>query len=135
MNFNDIGVMRLSKGVMAYDMQRQSVIAENIANIDTPGYDAKDLKKVNFANLADAEAKRLEMRATAPKHMPGINPWGGPYRTEQERHTFETTPVENNVVLEEQMAKVNETGLQYQMASSIYRKINGMIKIAVGSNH
>lgn len=134
MDFNSSSVMKMAKTQMAYNMQRQTLLGSNIANIDTPGFEARDLKKLDFANMADAEANRLEMRATAPKHMPGINPYSGPYRSEKERNTFESTPVGNNVVLEEQMAKVNEVGLQYQLASGVYRKMNNLFKIAIGSN-
>lgn len=131
MDFNNSSVMQLAKTKMAYNMQRQTVLGQNIANIDTPGYDAVDLKQPNFANMAEAEASRLDLRATSPKHMPGINPYNGPFRSEKERNTFETTPVGNNVVLEEQMAKINEVGLEYQMATSIYRKMNTLFKTAV----
>lgn len=134
MDFNSSSVMKMAKTQMAYNMQRQTLLGSNIANIDTPGFEARDLKKLDFANMAEAEANRLEMRATAPKHMAGISPYGGPYRSEKERNTFESTPVGNNVVLEEQMAKVNEVGLQYQMASGVYRKMNNLFKIAIGSN-
>ncbi len=134
MDFNNSSVMKMAKTQMSYNMQRQTLLGSNIANIDTPGYEAKDLKKLDFGRMADAESKRLEMRATATKHMPGINPYGGPYRDEKDRNTFESTPVGNNVVLEEQMAKVNEVGLQYQLASGIYRKMNNLFKIAVGAN-
>lgn len=134
MDFNNSSVMRMAKTQMAYNMQRQTVLSSNIANIDTPGFKAHDLKKLDFGNMAEAEANRLNMRATAPSHMAGINPYTGPYRTERDRHTFESSPVENNVVLEEQMGKINQIGLQYQMASGIYRKMNSMFKIAIGTN-
>ena len=123
----------MAKTQMAYNMQRQTVLSSNIANVDTPGFKAYDLKDLDFGSMADAEANRLDMRATAPKHMPGINPYTGPYRTEADRNTFESTPMQNNVVIEEQMAKVNDVGLQYQMASGIYRKMNTLFKTAIGN--
>jgi flagellar basal-body rod protein FlgB len=131
MEFNKTTIGAMAKTAMSYNMQRQAEIGKNIANIDTPNYEAKDLKKLDFSKLADAEAKRLEMRATAPKHMQGTTAQGGAYADERNRHAFETTPVGNNVVLEEQMANINEIGLKYQLASSIYRKMNGLFKMAV----
>lgn len=133
MDFNSTSVMQMAKTQMAYNMQRQTVLSSNIANIDTPGYQAQDLKPLDFGNMAEAEANRLELRATGPKHMQGINPYSGPYRSEKDRKTFETTPVHNNIVLEEQMAKVNTVGLQSQLASNVYRKMNLLFKTAIGN--
>lgn len=132
MDFNDTTILRLAKTQMRYQGQRQALLSENIANIDTPGYQALDLKPLNFSNLAEIEAKRLEIRATSPAHMVGVRRDTGPFRDAKSRETFETTPVGNNVVLEEQMSKVNLTGINFQMASGLYKKMNTMVKSALG---
>jgi len=133
MNMNDSTVMRMATSSMRYNMQRQNELARNIANIDTPGFAARDLKPLDFEHLAAAEANRLNMRATAPTHMEGFSKNSGPFKDEATRRTFESTPLKNNVVLEQQMAKVNETGINYQLASNIYSKMQGMFKIAIGN--
>lgn len=133
MNFGESTIMQMAKTSMRWNMQRQSELSKNIANVDTPSYAARDLKPLDFSNMAEAEASRLNLRATAPRHMDGFNHMKGPYGDQVTRNTFETTPVANNVVLEQQMAKVNETGLEYQLATNIYRKMQGMFKIAIGN--
>lgn len=133
MDFNDIKIMSMAKSHMRYQTQRQKVLSQNIANIDTPNYKAEDLKPLDFGKLAEAEAKRLELRATSPKHLGGFNPFGGPYREEELRDTYETSPTENNVVLDEQMANVNATQGQFQFSSSLYRKMNSLFRSALGN--
>lgn len=133
MNFGESTIMQMAKTSMRWNMQRQSELSKNIANVDTPHYAARDLKPLDFGNMAEAEANRLNLRATAPRHMEGFGALKGPYGDQVTRDTFETTPVANNVVLEQQMAKVNETGLEYQLATNIYRKMQGMFKIAIGN--
>ncbi|MBN8542917.1 MAG: flagellar basal body rod protein FlgB [Alphaproteobacteria bacterium] len=133
MDYNDVTIMSMAKNHMRYQTQRQKVLSENIANIDTPAYKAKDLKPLDFGKIAEAESKRLEMRATSPKHMEGVHAFGGPFREEKLRETYETTPTKNNVVLDEQMANVNTTQAQFQLSSSLYRKMNAMFRSAIGN--
>lgn len=132
MDFNDTTILRLAKTQMRYQGQRQALLSQNIANIDTPGFAAQDLKPLNFSHMAELEAKRLEIRATSPAHMMGVRDNSGPFRDEKSRYSFETTPVKNNVALEEQMAKINLTGINFQMASGLYKKMNTMVKSALG---
>ena len=49
---------------LSYLTERQAVLSQNIANIDTPRYKANDLKKVDFNKLV-ATNSRLEMKATS----------------------------------------------------------------------
>ena len=46
--------------------------------------------------------------------------------------TFETTPDGNSVVLEDEMMKVAETQQDYQLATMLYGKSLGLLKMAVG---
>lgn len=116
---------------MRYLTQRQGVLARNVANIDTPGYRSQDLKPLDFSNLAAAESQRLNMRATSGKHLTGRGD-GGAFASQRNRDTFETTPVNNNVGVDEEMAKISRTGADYQMASSMYRKFTQLYRSAVG---
>lgn len=133
MDFGASTLMQMARTSMRYNTQRQAELGRNIANIDTPGYGARDLKPLDFGQMAESEASRLELRSTAPSHMQGFNPFKGPFNDDLQRSTFESTPVNNNIVLEQQMAKVNETGLNFQLASNIYRKMQGMFKTAIGA--
>ena len=44
----DIPLLAMLKGRLGYLSDRQRVIAENVANANTPGYQARDLKAFSF---------------------------------------------------------------------------------------
>lgn len=123
----------MMKTKMAYLSQNQDVISHNIANIDTPGFKPRQLKELDFRKLAFIESRRLEMRATAASHQAGTKVSAGEFRDEKQRKTYETTPVENAVVLEEQMLKITHNQLQYQTLTNLYKKTSDMFKTAIGN--
>lgn len=133
MDYNDVTIMKMAKAHMSYQSQRQKVLAENVANIDTPRYQAQDLKPLDFGQMADSETRRLEMRATQTQHMSGVNGMSGPYKEEVLRKTYEMNPTKNTVVLEEQMANVNRTQSEFQLSSTLYRKMNSLFRTALGN--
>mgnify|MGYP001161161402 FL=1 len=111
--------------------QRQEVLAQNIANADTPNYRSKDLKPYNFRELLRRESAQLNMDATGGNHLAGRQKRIRDYAS-KEGKPFETAPAGNNVILEEQMAKIGETGSSYKMTTGLYKKHLNMIKIALG---
>lgn len=137
MDYSNITLFKMLKAKMGYHAERQDLLARNVSNIDTPGYKAEDLKPLDFHRLAMLEAHRLRMRATASGHITNTPPPPGRdtnFRSEKSRKTYETTPVKNNIVLEEQMMKVAENQLEYQKATNMYSKVTGLFKTAIGNN-
>jgi flagellar basal-body rod protein FlgB len=112
------------KSRMGWHHARQKVLAENIANADTPGFRPHDVK-------APVEARSgLQMARTSLTHMtidgtPGAN-------AQQSARRFETTPSGNGVSLEDEMLKVAQNNQDYQLAASLYQKSLGLMKIAIG---
>ncbi|MEE2690284.1 MAG: flagellar basal body protein [Pseudomonadota bacterium] len=103
---------------------RSGVIAENIANADTPGYAARDLKPQKFANhLAPA------MRVSDPRHMTRANGAASPPRAEASPDP-DVSLNGNRVSIETQMMKLSQTRQDYQLVSSVYRKAVDMIRLA-----
>lgn len=118
---------------MRYNTKRQKVLAQNVANIDTPRYEARDIKKPDFSAMADAAANRFAMRTTNGKHMTGTAAESGPLAARKDRQNFETTPMGNSVVLEEQMAKISETGAEFQVSNNLFRKFHSLYRTALGN--
>jgi flagellar basal-body rod protein FlgB len=133
MDYSSIKLMSLMKTSMAWHAENQDVLAQNIANADTPGYKPKQLVKLDFERLALAEAHRLEMRATSPNHISGTQV-SQEFRDETQRKTFETTPVKNSIAIEEQMAMVSKNKIEFDTVSNLYRKTAGLFRIAVLGN-
>ena len=61
---------------------------------------------------------------------------GGTFKAAEETKPFETTISGNTVNLEQQMTKIGETQLSYQLAVDLYRKHISMFRTALarGSN-
>lgn len=136
MNPTSAPIFQLLSARMEWLSQRQGVLAQNIANADTPDYRPRDLREKDFEKLANGfvgRSTRLAVARTSNTHLTGLmGARIGLVGTEQ-RDPFETKPDGNAVVLEEQAAKVGQTALDHQLASNIYGKYIGMIKIALGS--
>lgn len=125
MDLSRISLFGALNDKMAYLAQRQSVLAENIANADTPGYQPRDLKPFE---LQMQKAGGLTLRTSDPRHLTGLNPSDGPYGTDGSRRPYEVAPSGNAVVLEEQVMKASRTNGEYQLAAGLYQRNFGMLR-------
>ncbi|MBM3617466.1 MAG: flagellar basal body rod protein FlgB [Alphaproteobacteria bacterium] len=132
MDFSKIALFSMMKTKMGYLSERQDVLSQNIANVDTPGYQARDLKKLEFENMALDHANKLSMRTSSPAHQQPSQQEAD-FRAEKIRKTYEMSPTKNKVVIEEQMMKVAETSMQYQATTNLYKKMSEMFKTAIGN--
>lgn len=118
---------------MDYLTQRQAVISQNVSNSDTPNYKARDL-----APFADALNKNvttngaIRMATTNASHLRAAGSAGSGDFTMARPAAYETLPTGNNVVLEEQMMKVAEIASEYQLATNVYKRMQGMVRTALG---
>lgn len=117
---------------MSYDAERQKVLAQNIANIDTPGYRAQDLVPLDFRNVLAAQTHQVPMMVTSALHKNGNMPYTQQFRSADQRNSFEITPTGGSVVSEEQMIKVAQNAADYQMTTSLYKKVGNLFKEALG---
>ena len=117
---------------MAWLTQRQTVIAENIANADTPGYAPRDMNESAFARLLMRSVAPVTPTLTNNAHMRGTLASDSEFKVAEERRPYETSPDGNAVVLEEQIIKVGQTQSDYQLMSNLYRKHLAMIRTALG---
>lgn len=132
MEFEKIPLIALAKTRLGWLGQRQEVLAENIANADTPRFRARDLKPLRFREMVATAPAAVRLEKTTPGHMEGLTTASGPFKVSVQRNAYEVAPDGNAVVLEEEMAKVSETALSYSLANELYRKQLGMFRIALG---
>jgi flagellar basal-body rod protein FlgB len=115
--------------------ERQSRIAENIANASTPGFVPNDVDTRRFEEAVARAASRtasgrLTMTRTHEGHMPLTNgAWKTPARTIS-RPDSETTLDGNAVVLEEQTMRAAETRMAYEMNLALYQKGLQLVRLA-----
>jgi len=137
MNFLNLPVFKAMMGQMEWLNRRQSVLSENMANSDTPGYTPNDLQKIDFGeilkNEKSASAIHKAQLAAAEHRNQGYDLTGAGRNAEEiQAKGLETSPTGNSVVLEEQLIKVSETQIQYSMLTNLYRKQADMIRMAIG---
>jgi flagellar basal-body rod protein FlgB len=109
---------------LAWVDQRQSLLAQNIANADTPGWRARDLAPFASA-LAQASVTPV---MTDPKHLPGTGATTAGVQTE----AGERAPDGNGVALDEQLAKVADTDATHELVTDLYAKYLSMFRTALG---
>ena len=132
MDLNKLTLFGMVKNKLTWLGQRQEILAQNIANSDTPKYRASDLKPDDFKELVRKEASQLNMTANDANHLKGRRRRIRDFASFIERRPFETMPNGNAVVLEEQMAKINETQVNHNLMTQLYKKHLSMIRMAIG---
>ena len=142
MDLNGIPLFGLLQNKLGYLSARQKVIAQNVANSSTPGYKPKDLKpfiQQPAANPSPA-AKRGPSIAVAQTDAAHLTLASIDDRLPSAVATNYLTVVApdsesaldgNQVVLEEQMIKMNEARNDYDAAVGFYQKAMGMLHLAV----
>ena len=134
MDLNKLDIFRLTSSKMGWLSERQTVLAQNIANADTPGYRAKDLKVPDFSSMLNT-GTNVPVAKTSKGHLMGTIRRAD-FRTveEKSRDIYEMNPNENGVIMEEQLIKVNDSNMNYKLVANIYKKNLSMFKIALGVN-
>lgn len=133
MTTQNIGLFKALGAKMDYLSQRQRVIAQNVANADTPNYRPQDLKPVDFGAVLKSvtQSKGVHMDATNPMHI-GFEDQVAEPKTGQQKKVYEVAPDGNSVIMEEQMINSNQTMMDYNLVTSLYQKNVRMIQIALG---
>ncbi len=142
MDLNNIPLMAALKKRMSWLQNNQTVLSDNIANADTPGYKAKRLEGQDFSGLVDnlsggasvSSASKTSMRVNDARHMDvgGGNVGSAGVQKTKEIKDNETSFVGNNVVLEEEIIKVANNQMEYAMMVNLYKKNVGLLKMAMG---
>ena len=118
---------------------RQRVIAQNIANSETPGYRSRDLEAPDFSSLVAAQGAaggaprvaRPRVNVTSGMAALGVSASAGS-RTIEDRDVSETKPDGNNVTLEDQLLRMGEVQADFATLTGLYRKQMGLIRGAIG---
>ncbi len=129
MSTGGLPLMTMLKTRMQWHQARQKVIAENVANADTPNFKPKDLREPSAKGPGGA-ADFPGLVRTSAAHMAGSAAGDAPGTNAAKR--FEATPSGNAVVLEDEMLKAAQNQSDYQMAVTLYAKSLSLLKTAIG---
>lgn len=133
MTTQNIGLFKGITAKMQFLDQRQRVIAQNVANADTPGYRPHDLKDVDFGRVLTKATKENRLRpvTTNNGHLAAHNEVESP-KNRRQGMVYEIGPDGNSVILEEQMVKATQTAMDYNLMTTLYQKNVGMLRTAIG---
>ncbi len=125
--YDNISVLKMAGDMARHAGERQTHIARNMANADTPGYRARDLP--DFARTYN-EAP-LTLRTTRAAHLP---PPGGtaPGLPEPIYRNTEPSPNGNDVSLETEMMTSAGVRYSHEMALSIYSSARDILRASIG---
>ena len=120
-------LMRMAQDLARHAGARQSQIARNIANADTPGYRARDLE--SFADVMRPGPGAIGLRQSRPLHLP---PGGqdGPYRTMPV--PGRPSPNGNTVSLEDEMVRATRAKSDHTLALTVYSSSMNILRTAMG---
>ena len=105
---------------------RQSAIASNIANANTPGYTANDVEP--FEKVLDRTA--VSLQATEAGHL-GNEATNAGFRIKQEEPAGVILPSKNTVVVENELMKAGEVRRAFELNTAIVKAFHSMMMMAV----
>lgn len=129
MDPSGIGLFRLAEERMAWLDRRQAVLAQNVANADTPGYQPRDIRPFKDVLARTGAGFGAALAQTSPLHLA---PAGGQSVDLLQARPQERAPDGNAVSLEQQLLRVADTGTAQELATTLYRKYSGMFRLALG---
>jgi flagellar basal-body rod protein FlgB len=128
MPITDIPILSMLHKRLEWHQERQRVLAENVANSDTPNYQAMDLAPLNFDR--ELSAASVTLARTDAGHM--VADGGDDARfAADSRGQFEVRPRGNTVTHEDEMMKVASNQMDFEAAASLYTHSLALIKVAI----
>lgn len=123
----NLTLFRMAHAMASHAGTRQAVIAQNIANADTPGYRPVDV--VPFRDLVTNAA--FGLRATRESHLNAGSNAGHPGIVAASQ-TGNASPNGNGISIEEQMLNAVEAKRQHDRALAIYKSTLGILRTSLG---
>jgi flagellar basal-body rod protein FlgB len=129
MRLDAIPLFGIIKGRLHHLGERQKLIAENVANADTPGFTPRDLKPFTLAGMRAPATGGVGAVRTHAMHIGSAPVRATPWKPVASPDS-ETTLDGNSVVLEEEMIKMAEARNHYDAAIGLYQKSLGLLRTA-----
>jgi len=120
---------------MKHLAERQRVIAQNIANSETPGFKSQEVEAPDFSSLLETQGvphvRRPQVQVSSGMVALGVPPTSAG-RIVADSDISETKPDGNNVTLEDQLLRMGQTQTDFTTMTNLYRKQMALIQAAIG---
>lgn len=132
MGISNLQIFGALKQRMQWHQTRQGLLAENVANAETPGYRGRDLKEFNLNEvMRNASVAQVTTEATRMGHYEVSSSRTNGFDAAR-LNSFEITPEGNGVTLEDEMMKISSNQMDYQTATTIYQRSMRLMRTALG---
>lgn len=132
MPFNDIPVFKALAQRLTTLSFRQGLLAQNLANIQTPHQKAIDIDPKALSGSSQGFKHIIELKKTNAKHISSQNQTSSNgLKITTSKDKDQVTIQGNNIALDDQLQKVEETRLAHQVATMLYRKNHDLIRTAL----
>ncbi|MGA8820393.1 MAG: flagellar basal body rod protein FlgB [Xanthobacteraceae bacterium] len=128
MGIVDIPIFSMLRSRMEWHQERQRVLAENVANADTPNYRPLDLAPPNFQQALTTPS--VTLARDNPNHIAADGGNDG-FSTQNEPH-YEVRPGGNAVNHEDEMMRVASNQMDFDAVANLYSRSLALIKLAAG---
>lgn len=127
--FENLTIFSTARALASHAATRQSMIAQNVANADTPGYRTRDL-----ASFADTFGAREigTLRATRPGHLMA-DQRVAVLTARSVLRPGAASPNGNNVSLEQEMFAAAEANGDHDRALAVYRSAMTILRTSVSA--
>ena len=123
---------------MKHLAERQRVLAQNIANSETPGYKSREVEAPDFSDLLAQQGQsgvpsvaRPQVQITSGMSALGARPIQAG-NIVMDKDISETKPDGNNVTLEDQLLRMSKVQADFTAMTNLYRKQQSLLKAALG---
>lgn len=117
---DDLKILSMASAMAKHAARRHQVLAQNIANADTSGYQAKDLEP-----FADAYSRSMSSAGETRKT-------GDNWRVVVSSAAGSVSPNGNSVSLDDQMMRSVEAQQAHEAATAIYKKTIDILRLSLG---
>ncbi|MFZ2066589.1 MAG: flagellar basal body rod protein FlgB [Xanthobacteraceae bacterium] len=128
MGIVDIPIFSMLRSRMEWHQERQRVLAENVANADTPNYRPLDLAPPNFQQALATPS--VTLARDNPNHIAADG--GNDGFTAQNEPHYEVRPGGNAVNHEDEMMRVASNQMDFDAVANLYSRSLALIKLAAG---
>lgn len=132
--FDQLNIFRMSHGLARFAAARQAAVAQNVANVNTPGY-----RQVDVPSFAEAHAASLlptadagpQPRVTRAAHLGPVTASPAPPEPSVVSDA-RVAPNGNSVSLESEIVKAAEIRQDHDMALSVYQSALSILRASLG---
>ena len=125
-------IMHMAQSMARHAAARQGIVAANVANSDTPGYAARDLRPfAETYRTSTASQPTGTMRATRAGHA-GLHPDAALIRIEPDPAPATRNPNGNTVSVEREMMRAVDIRQSHERALGIYATARNILRASLG---